>query len=77
MHLSYLGSTSYNLIFHILSSLLTIGSSGNLIGARSLVLFFLKTLQAQQFTFGGPESLIAVISLFVDMAGDNQFHITL
>ena len=49
--------------FHILSSLLTIGSSGSLIGARSLVLFFLKTLQAQQFTFGGPESLIAIESL--------------
>ena len=64
MNLSYLGPTSYNLIFHILSSLLTIRSGSILIATVSKALFFLGTLLAQKFTFGGPELLMTVTSLF-------------
>ena len=40
----------------------------------SLALFFLGSLWAYKFTFGGPESRMAVIPLFVDMAGNIPFH---
>ena len=40
----------------------------------SLALFFLGSLWAHKFTFGGPESRMAVIPLFVDMAGNIPFH---
>ena len=35
--------------------------------------FFLGALRAQIFTFGGPESLLAVTSLCVDTAGNTPF----
>ena len=35
---------------------------------------FLGTLRAQKFTFGGLKSLMAMTSLFTDMAGNTQFH---
>ena len=62
MHISYLGSTSYNLIFHIRSSLLTMRSGSILRDAGSKALFFLGTLLAQKFTFGGPVLLMTVTS---------------
>ena len=34
---------------------------------------FLGTRQAEKFMFGGPESLMAVTSLFADMAGNAAF----
>ena len=37
--------------------------------------FFLGTLKAQKFTFGGLESLMAVTSLFTDMAGILHFSL--
>ena len=53
---------------------LTIGSSCSLMATRQQVLFsFLAALQAQKFTFGGPESFMAGTSLFIDMAGNTPF----
>ena len=45
----------------------------SLMAVRQQTLFFLGTLHAQKFTFGGPESLIAVTSLFIDTAGNTPF----
>ena len=36
---------------------------------------FLSALRAQEFTFGGPESLKTMASLFTDMAGNIPFLI--
>ena len=57
-------------VFYIMSSsVLSIGS-----GCSLQVLFsFLGALRAQKFTFGSPESLITVTSLFTDMAGKTPF----
>jgi len=38
-------------------------------------LFFLGVTQAQKFTFGGLEELMAVTSLSIDMAGNTPFHV--
>ena len=57
--------------------MLTIGSGCSLMAARLQVSFsFLGTLKAQKFTFGGPESLMTVTSLFTDMAGILHFSDT-
>ena len=66
LHLSYLGPVSWG-------SVLVVGIGGNLMVAREWALFFLCTLGAQKFIFGGSESLIAVISLFIDMAVNTLF----
>ena len=66
----------YPVFFHILpkSSVLTRGSSCSLMATRQQVLFsFLSALQAQKFMFGGPELLMVVTSLFIDMAGNTPF----
>ena len=57
-------------------SVLVVGSGGNLMVAGEWALFFLCTLGAQKLIFGGSESLIAVISLFVDITGDIPFYTT-
>jgi len=36
----------------------------------------LSAFRAQKFTFGRPESTMAVTSLFIDMAGNTPFHIS-
>ena len=42
--------------------------------ARSQVLFsFLSALRTQKFTFGGPELLMTVASVFTDTAGNTRF----
>ena len=57
--------------------MLTVGSGCSLMAARLQVLFsFLGVLKAQKFTFGGPESLMTVTSLFTDMAGILHFSDT-
>ena len=66
MHLSYMGPVSW-------VSVLVVGSGGNLMVAGEWALFFLCTLGAQKLIFGGSESLIAVISLFIDMAENTLF----
>ena len=40
---------------------------------ESQVLLSLGALWAPKFTFGGPKSLMAVISLFIDMVGNTPF----
>ena len=66
MYLSYLGPESCDLLFHIFSSLIIIGSQA---------LLFLSALQAQKVPSGGPEQLMALASLFIDMAGNAPFLI--
>ena len=57
--------------------MLIIGSGCSLMAARLQVLFsFLGALKAQKFTFGGPEPLMTVTSLFTDMAGIFHFSDT-
>ena len=48
-------------------------SGSSLIAVRQQTLFFLGTLHTQKFAFGGPELLMAVTSLFIDMAGNTPF----
>ena len=43
------------------------------IAVRQQTFFFLGTLHTQKFTFGGPESLMVVTSLFIDTAGNTPF----
>ena len=61
--------------FYILkSSGLTVESGCRQMAAGSQVLFsFLVVLRAQKFTFGGPKSLMAVISLCIDMIVNTPF----
>jgi len=43
------------------------------LAAKSQASFFLGPLWAQKLTFGGPELLIGVTSLFIDMVGNTPF----
>ena len=45
------------------------------IAVRQQTFFFLGTLHTQKFTFGGPESLMVVTSLFIDTAGNTPFDV--
>ena len=70
-------SGANSLHFHILNSLLlTVQSGCSLMAVRLQVLFsFLSALRAQKSTFGGPELLMAVTSLFTDMVGTHYFSV--
>lgn len=41
--------------------------------ALQVLLSFLSALRTQKFTFGGPQSLMTVASVFTDMAGNTPF----
>ena len=73
MHLSYLGPESS--VFHTQSSSgLIVGNGCSLVDAGlQLFVSFLGALRAQEYTFGGLESLMTMISLFTDMAGNTPF----
>ena len=72
LHLSSLGPASW---FFLVPSLLgvTVGSGCSLMAAKSQASFFLGPLWAQKLTFGRPELLIGVTSLFIDMVGNTPF----
>ena len=55
------------------SSVLYAGSGGSWRAAREQTLFLLGTIYAQKFICGGPESLMAVTALLVDMTGTIPF----
>ena len=68
------GSQLSGLAFHIFSSLLTARCRVFRMAVWYPELFFLGALRAQKFTFGGPESRMAMTSLFIGVAGNNPFH---
>ena len=60
--------------FHIsLSSSVLARSASNSMAIGQQALFFLGVLWAQKFIFGRLEQLMAVTSLFIDMAGNTPF----
>ena len=65
----------YPAFFHICPSQLLPQCSpwGVIDGCRIGRIVFLGALGAQKFTFEGPELLMAVISLFIDVAGNTAF----
>ena len=74
IHLSYPGPATCFLIFHIFNSSFT-SFLVQLTAAGSQALFSVSgTLRPQKFIFEGLNSLMAVISLFIDVAGDIPFH---
>ena len=73
-HLSYPGPATRFLIFHILNSSFT-SFLVQLTAAGSQALFSVSgALWPKKFIFEGLNSLMAVISLFIDMARDIPFH---
>ena len=54
--------------------MLPAGRGCSLVAAALLVLFsFLSALRTQKLTFGGPELLMTVASVFTDTAGNTRF----
>ena len=74
MYLGYLRQASCFLIFHIFNSSFT-SFLVQLTAAGLQALFSISgPLRPQKFIFEGLNSLMAVISLFIDVAGDIPFH---